>query len=251
MVRAFVLFVVVVIQFIMAEVVDINVASVDELVQIGFSRKLAVKLIKYREKIGGFSTIYDILKVPGIDGEFFVRVKNKITVRREKGSGSLKMVSLFSSNYEFKDRSKSKGKVSTGKRLGVLKGVSRKNYSFSYCVKKALGFLKLGNVDVAGKWLKVAQKRITRSSNAYYKQLFYYLKGAYYEEKGMFEKAADSYDRLTGKWEALGLWRKGVVLWKSGDYARARLVWGKMKEMWPDCPFVEKAREIIKKVSGE
>ena len=64
-----------------AGLININTASVDELVQLpGIGKARAQKIIAYREQYGGFAVIEDIMNVSGIKEKAFAQIKDMITV---------------------------------------------------------------------------------------------------------------------------------------------------------------------------
>ena len=64
-----------------AGLVNINTAGLSELTTInGIGESRARDIISYREQSGGFSTIEDIMKVPGIKDGLFSKIKDRITV---------------------------------------------------------------------------------------------------------------------------------------------------------------------------
>ncbi len=61
--------------------VNINTAGASELTSInGIGESRAADIISYREQNGGFTSIEDIMKVPGIKDGLFNKIKDKITV---------------------------------------------------------------------------------------------------------------------------------------------------------------------------
>lgn len=61
--------------------VNINTAGADSLCTLpGIGASRAQDIISYREKNGGFTSIEDIMKVPGIKSAAFEKIKEKITV---------------------------------------------------------------------------------------------------------------------------------------------------------------------------
>ncbi len=63
--------------------IDINTASVEQLTNItGIGPAIAQRIVDYREKNGGFSTVEEIVNVRGIGEKTFEKIKNDITVAR-------------------------------------------------------------------------------------------------------------------------------------------------------------------------
>lgn len=60
--------------------VNINTASEEELISVGFKSNQAKSLIQYRNEQGAFGAIEDILNVYGISGGTFEKVKDKICI---------------------------------------------------------------------------------------------------------------------------------------------------------------------------
>lgn len=61
--------------------ININTASKEELMTLsGVGQSKAEDIIRYREENGGFKTIEEIMKVPGIKNAGFQKIKNRITV---------------------------------------------------------------------------------------------------------------------------------------------------------------------------
>lgn len=58
--------------------VNINTATLEELIEIGMGKSKSEKLIEYRKNNGKFETIEDIKKVSGIGDATFEKVKDKI-----------------------------------------------------------------------------------------------------------------------------------------------------------------------------
>ncbi len=68
----------------LSEKININTAGADELkILPGIGDVLAKRIIEYREKHGGFATIYDITAVSGIGEARFEDIESYITVREE------------------------------------------------------------------------------------------------------------------------------------------------------------------------
>ena len=64
-----------------AELINLNTASKEELMTLnGIGAARAEAILSYREQRGGFRTIEDIMKVPGIKNAAFQKIKDKITV---------------------------------------------------------------------------------------------------------------------------------------------------------------------------
>jgi competence ComEA-like helix-hairpin-helix protein len=61
--------------------VDLNTASADELAQLlGIGLKMARRIIEYREEVGPFEEPEDLMAVPGIGGETYRRLADRLTV---------------------------------------------------------------------------------------------------------------------------------------------------------------------------
>lgn len=61
--------------------IDINKATVEELIQLpGVGRVTATRIIEYRDSIGGFKSVEQILEVPKISRKVFSAIKNYIYV---------------------------------------------------------------------------------------------------------------------------------------------------------------------------
>ena len=61
--------------------VDINTAGVEELMKLeGIGEKRAADIISYRERVGGFNSIEELMNVSGIKEAVFNRIKDKIYV---------------------------------------------------------------------------------------------------------------------------------------------------------------------------
>ncbi len=60
--------------------IDINEANFETLIELdGISEVTAAKIIKYRRENKGFKTVYDLLKVDGVSGELFEKIKDEIS----------------------------------------------------------------------------------------------------------------------------------------------------------------------------
>lgn len=67
------------------DALELNSATFEQLSQVeNIGRKLARNIIDYREKIGGFSTIRQLLDVPAIDADTYNLIKNKLYVEGER-----------------------------------------------------------------------------------------------------------------------------------------------------------------------
>ncbi|MDA2917940.1 ComEA family DNA-binding protein [Desulfobacterota bacterium AH_259_B03_O07] len=61
--------------------ININTASVEQLVELpGIGESTASKIVAYREQNGGFKTIDDLLNVKGIGERKYEKMKSLITV---------------------------------------------------------------------------------------------------------------------------------------------------------------------------
>jgi competence protein ComEA len=61
--------------------VDLNTATVEELTQLlGIGLKMARRIIEYREEVGPFEGPEDLMAVPGIGGETYRRLADRLTV---------------------------------------------------------------------------------------------------------------------------------------------------------------------------
>ena len=64
-----------------AALINLNTASKEELMTLnGIGAARAEAILSYRDQKGGFRTIEDIMKVPGIKNAAFQKIKDKITV---------------------------------------------------------------------------------------------------------------------------------------------------------------------------
>ena len=60
---------------------NINKADIQELMTLtGIGESRAADIIRYREENGGFQTVEDIMKVPGIKEGAFEKIKDNISV---------------------------------------------------------------------------------------------------------------------------------------------------------------------------
>ena len=68
--------------FVFAQIkVNLNTATVDELDQLpGIGKTKAMRIIEYRDKVGGFKNIREILNVRGIGPKLFEKIRPYITV---------------------------------------------------------------------------------------------------------------------------------------------------------------------------
>ena len=61
--------------------VNLNTATKEEFMTLkGIGESRAEDIIRYREESGGFRSIEDIMKVPGIKDAGFQKIKDRITV---------------------------------------------------------------------------------------------------------------------------------------------------------------------------
>ncbi|NIN95785.1 MAG: hypothetical protein GTO49_12575, partial [Anaerolineae bacterium] len=61
--------------------VDLNTATVEELTQLlGIGLKMARRIIEYRETVRPFEELEDLMAVPGIGGETYRRLADRLTV---------------------------------------------------------------------------------------------------------------------------------------------------------------------------
>jgi comEA protein len=66
------------------ELININTASAEELVQIpGVGQALAKRIIAFREKHGSFEKLEDLMKVRGIGEKNFKKMMDSITVGKK------------------------------------------------------------------------------------------------------------------------------------------------------------------------
>ncbi len=63
------------------DMLDINTASAEELQVIGFTGAQARNIVRYRNKEGNFSSVDDLLKVPGVDAKTLDKVRDGIGVK--------------------------------------------------------------------------------------------------------------------------------------------------------------------------
>lgn len=62
--------------YIESKLININTAELEDLLYVPFiNPALAENIIKYRDSHGGFASIEDLLKVPGMDAETFEKVR--------------------------------------------------------------------------------------------------------------------------------------------------------------------------------
>jgi DNA uptake protein ComE-like DNA-binding protein len=62
------------------EGVDLNHATFEQLRDLGFSVTQATRLLTYRARNGGFDSLSDLEKVPGMPQSFLSEVKPKLTL---------------------------------------------------------------------------------------------------------------------------------------------------------------------------
>lgn len=62
-------------------IVNINTATVEELTQLdGIGEDKALAIIEFRERFGGFTSIYEIREVDGIGDSVFERIRDFIVI---------------------------------------------------------------------------------------------------------------------------------------------------------------------------
>ena len=67
------------------ETVNINTATVKQLQKVdGIGKKIALKIVAYREEHGGFSSVDDLLKVRGIGKKTLGKAKDQLSVGDNK-----------------------------------------------------------------------------------------------------------------------------------------------------------------------
>ena len=67
------------------EMVNINTATVKQLQKVdGIGKKIAVKIVAYREEHGAFSSVDDLLKVRGIGKKTLAKAKDQLSVADKK-----------------------------------------------------------------------------------------------------------------------------------------------------------------------
>ena len=65
--------------------ININTASIEELVQVkGIGPKYAERIVEYREKNGHFTKVEDVMMVKGIGAKTFESIKDLITAETSK-----------------------------------------------------------------------------------------------------------------------------------------------------------------------
>jgi competence ComEA-like helix-hairpin-helix protein len=60
--------------------IDLNSATFEDLRDVGFSVTQATRVITYRERQSGFSSLDDLADVPGMPRTFLSEIKDKLTV---------------------------------------------------------------------------------------------------------------------------------------------------------------------------
>ncbi len=63
-----------------ADAIDLNSATFEQLRELGFSVTQSTRVITYRERQGGFSSVNDLDEVPGMSRSFRDQVKTKLKV---------------------------------------------------------------------------------------------------------------------------------------------------------------------------
>ena len=67
------------------ETVNINTATVKQLQKVdGIGKKIAVKIISYREEHGAFGSVDDLLKVKGVGKKTLEKAKDQLSVGDKK-----------------------------------------------------------------------------------------------------------------------------------------------------------------------
>ena len=70
------------------EMVNINTATVKQLQKVdGIGKKIAVKIVAYREQHGAFSSVDDLLKVRGFGKKTLEKAKKQLSVGDKKKEG--------------------------------------------------------------------------------------------------------------------------------------------------------------------
>ena len=62
---------------------DLNAATEEELVGVGFSKAVAARIVRIREGRGGFKRVSDLLKIRAIGKAKYDKVCNKLEVKRD------------------------------------------------------------------------------------------------------------------------------------------------------------------------
>jgi competence ComEA-like helix-hairpin-helix protein len=63
-----------------SDVVNLNTATFEELREVGLSVTQATRILAYRERFGGYSSVEDLEKVPGFPADLIESLKGKISV---------------------------------------------------------------------------------------------------------------------------------------------------------------------------
>ncbi len=223
---------------------DINKATVDDLVKIGLPKAVAENIVEYRTKNGNFNTIYDILKVNQMTGILFAKIKDKLEVLSNKTTSKKnKIPRLRLRRIRKKPRIDYQAAVSYALTHKVKK---RKTYlKPKYIVRKILAYLRLGDYKKALKYIKLGEKYKSKFNN-YYLTEFNYLKAAYYELNGKVNKALMSLTFLDKRFEELFLWRKLVILYKLGRMKEMKEVANELLKKYPDTIWKSKVMELMK-----
>ncbi len=65
------------------KIIDINSADTSELKSInGIGSKLSLRIVQFRDKLGGFYSIEQLLEIYGLSQETFVKIKNQIEINQ-------------------------------------------------------------------------------------------------------------------------------------------------------------------------
>ncbi len=115
---SFIIFFLFSLTFVLSQIkVNLNTATVDELKQLpGIGKTKAKRIIEYRDKVGGFKNIKEILNVKGIGPKLFEKIRPYITV----GTASLK-TSKPKSSFKSKPYKKTKSNSETYKTIVIEK----------------------------------------------------------------------------------------------------------------------------------
>jgi len=116
-----------------SEIIDINTATPSELSTLpGIGPKTSQKIINYRENVGPFKSIEEIMKVSGIANKKFARMKEYISVGKTKGKKIVKEVKEEEWKSSVRTKRKKRVKASVEN-----KSETRKKYRRTYSKKAA------------------------------------------------------------------------------------------------------------------